>query len=90
MQKRLRHVGKSGTKAKSWQAARGDRSEQASERPDGHMPLARWPVGQAEKRKADGRAADGDTPDGRAGWRAGRGQGAGGRRAGGRYLPQCL
>ena len=34
------------------------------------MSLARWPVGQVEKRKADGRAADDDTPDGRAGWRA--------------------
>ena len=48
------------------------------------MSLARWPVGQAEKRKADGRAADGDTPDGRAGWRAGGL--AGGWRAGGRAV----
>ena len=50
------------------------------------MSLARWPVGQAEKRKADGRAADGDTPDGRAGGLAGW-QGAGGRgQAGGRAV----
>ena len=85
MQKRLRHVGKSGPKAAGWQAATR-RQVRAGKRTArwAHVvgPLARWPVGQAEKRKADGRAADGDTPDGRAGWRAGRGL-AGGWQAGG-------
>ena len=82
-----------GRRLQAGRPPRGDRSEQASERPDGHMSLARWPVGQVEKRKADGRAADGDTPDGRAGrGQAGglAGRGLAGRLAGGRYLPQCL
>lgn len=49
------------------------------------MSLARWPVGQVEKRKADGRAAGwryARRAGGQgAGWRAG-GQGAGGQAGG--------
>ena len=72
-----------GRRLQAGRPPRGDRSEQASERPDGHMSLARWPVGPLDRQRK-GRQMDeqpdGDTPDGLAGWRAGW---RAGRQAGG-------
>lgn len=77
-----------GRRLQAGRPPRGDRSEQASERPDGHMSLARWPVDPLDrlrKGRQMGEQPDGDTPDGLAGWRAGwRAGRQAGMQAGGR------